>query len=134
MSEFRGNLTLTLVTMFFIVSTLFGLMHYWNEASGIQDINNGLDTKDASQIVTDSDSTGFSLITSIFSAGFFDFIANALSWLSPFAIVKAIIFIFTTDSPEIYTFVDLFILRPVGWIVFFIQFEWVAYYIRGKGF
>lgn len=136
MGNIRGNLTLALITMFFVVSTLFGLMHYWNVASGINDEVPGLENKDSDRILTndDQDKGLFSKITGIFTSGFIDYIANALSWLSPFALVKVIVLAFTEHTPEVYTFVDYFFLRPIGWIIFFIQFEWVAYYVRGKGF
>lgn len=134
MGNVRGNLTLALITMFFVVSTLFGLMHYWNVAAGIEDTVPGLEDKDTNNIITEEDSGLFSKITGIFTSGFVDYISNALSWASPFALVKLIVISFTSHTPEVYTFVDYFFLRPIGWIIFFIQFEWVAYYVRGKGF
>jgi len=133
MSNVQGNLTLSLITMFFLVSTLFGLMHYWNEAASVQDQADGLGVKDTSSIIDKNEDSGFfSGITGLFTSSVIDYIANALSWASPFFIVKGIIYIFTISTPEIYKFVDLFFLRPIGWIIFFIQFEWIAYYVRGK--
>jgi len=134
MGNIRGNLSLTLITMFFIASTLFGLMHYWNEAAGLSDKSNGLDQSDPEHIVNSGDSEGFDGIISIFSSGFFDWVLNALSWASPFALVKVLVLIITSDTPEIYAFLDYFLLRPVGWVSTFIFFEWTAYLIRGKGF
>jgi len=134
MGNIRGNLTLTLITMFFVASTLFGLMHYWNEAAGIQDAASGLNQSSQDHIVKSSDSAGFSGILSLFTSGFFDWIMGALSWTSPFAVVKVLVFVITIETPEIYTFLDYFLLRPIGWISTFIFFEWVAYLIRGKGF
>ena len=134
-TSFMDSLTVTLFTMFFMVSTIFGLMHYWNEAKGEADKMQGLDTKDASKLIDKTQDEGwFAALTNVFASGFIDYIANALSWLSPFALVKGLISVLTVGTPEIYTFVDYFFLRPIGWMVFFIQFEWTAYYIRGKGF
>lgn len=134
MGNIRGNLTLTLITMFFVVSTLFGLMHYWNEGKGLQDQVNGLDPNDKANVVDSSDSSGFDGILSIFTGGFLDWVLGAFSWISPFAIVKLIVIVITAETPEIYTFLDYFFLRPIGWVAAFIFFEWSAYLIRGKGF
>jgi len=132
MATFNNPLSSSIIIMFFFVSTMFGLMHYWNEASNIND-ELTLEEKNADQIIVPEDNSLFGSITGIFSSGFLDYMLNALSWLSPFALVKGTILIFTVESPEIYTFVDYFLLRPMGWIMFFIQFEWVAFLVRGKG-
>lgn len=133
MTTFNNPMSASIIALLFFVSTMFGLMHYWNEAENIQD-SISMPTEEAGNIVSNQDKGLFeSVITGIFTSGFFDFILNVISWLSPFGLVKLVIFAFTTNSPELYTFIDYFLLRPMGWVMFFVQFEWMAFLLRGKG-
>lgn len=82
------------VSMMFVFSTMWGLYYYWSIGAGT---------------ITDNP-----LSSEASFSGFINIILNIVSWLSPFALVKAFLLGFLPS--EMYTFLDLFILRPIGWI------------------
>lgn len=114
----RGNQAIMVGVLFFAVAWMYGLMYYWDNSTQAT----GLDDKDP----------GFSKDSG--GSGFLDFVFNTaleiFSWASPFALVKGLI-ILTTDS-NLYLFLNLFILRPVGWVASYMFIEWAVFTARGK--
>lgn len=129
-----SSLTRQAIMFIFVISTLYGLNYYWAMGNadsvsfqGLDDSNGaiGIDLSDALQ--SDSDIWGFvvDLILKLIGV-----VLEVVSWLSLFAVVKAIIYVLA--PPELYTALNLFILRPVGWVAALITTEWVINKVRGS--
>lgn len=88
------------VSMVFIFSTMYGLYYYYQVGASEKLAVEGLEESGAS------------------FGGFINIILDLVSWLSPFALVKYMVLIILPS--ELYLFVDLFFLRPIGWIGTFI--------------
>ena len=56
--------------------------------------------------------------------GIFDAILEFISWISPFALIKALLIVITPS--EIYEILNLLILRPVGWIAVLIESNYIV--------
>ena len=108
----KGNQAAILAILFFASAWIYGLMYYWDNSTQVT----GLDERDAE---TASSST-LEILT-----GAIEF----FSWTSPFMIVKGAIYMIS--PPPLYEFLNLFILRPLGWLCSYFFLEWVIFTIRG---
>lgn len=91
------------MTLIFVFSTIYTVAYYYNQGSG--------DTLGTDGLADDP-------VNPVSTAGsFVDWILEAASWISPFAIVKLILTEVMASTPELYTVLNLLVLRPVGWIV-----------------
>lgn len=111
LTPFLGS-TMTLVFMF---STMYTLAFFYYtdanqvfNAEGLSDEPNDPSTKASS-------SSGFFGTVISFTDG----VLELISWLSPMALIKSLFVAieFKTKAPFIYTLLNLFILRPVGWLM-----------------
>ena len=93
------------MTAIFIFSTIFTLAYYWNQGANTQLATPGL--SDNGKSITDSGS---------WLIDFLDSVLEILSWISPFALVKLLLVEVMSNTPELYTALNLLILRPVSWI------------------
>lgn len=108
----KGNQAMTLAVLFFGAAWVFGLMYYWDTSTQAA----GLDDKDADMS----------------QSGVLDILIGAiefLSWTSPFGIVKGLIYFMS--PPALYEFMNLFLLRPLGWVCSYFFAEWIIFTIRG---
>jgi hypothetical protein len=105
------------LTLLFIFSTLYTLAFYYYQGAS-QDIS----------LSTPADSTG-SLVSG------FDALFNAISWLSPFGFIKALLVSVMSGTPEFYQILDMLLLRPIGWFVFLVQANYLISLVPtvGKG-
>ena len=122
----KGNQLLFLMSMFFFFSAIYTMVFYYNQASDIQNNIKGLDTQEAQNVAT-TESSWISGITQ----GLIDDLLGAASFFSPFALVKLLFKVMLDSQPDLYTFLDLLLLRPIGWVGAFITTEWVIDKIRG---
>lgn len=113
------------VAFVFIISTIYGLVYYWNMGTSENVTIDGIGNNDGTVTVNlESDNTFSSLITNAL-----DSILEFVSWFSLFSIVKGVFYIILPDS--LYTPINLFLLRPTGWIASLITTEWVINKVRG---
>ncbi|WMW24343.1 hypothetical protein RE474_09600 [Methanolobus sediminis] len=120
-----SSLTRQAVLFVFIISTISGLSYYWNMGASNDLSIQGLEDSDGSLVV---DMEGDSAVSSLV-LGLVDIVLEFVSWMSLFSVVKAILY---TLLPEVlYKPLNLFLLRPVGWIAALITTEWVLNKIRG---
>jgi len=90
------------ITYAFIFSTIYGLYYYWAMGAQIQMGVSGMGDDP-------NNPSGLSVL------GLLNAVLEFISWLSPFALVKLIVGAIMT--PDLYLFMNMFVLRPVGWIV-----------------
>lgn len=121
----RGNFLNFLVTATFMFSTMYGLLYLYNigasaeiTAQELQEMDPDNPTKPATNWWT-----GILSVT-------FDQVFEIISIFNPFFIIKALLQYF---MPEIlYTMMNLFLLRPIGVIVTFMELDYILNMVRGK--
>lgn len=91
------------MTLIFIFSTLYTAMYYFNLGAAQQVGTPGLQDDPVNPVST--------------AGSFVDWILEAASWISPFGLVKLLLSEVMAQTPELYTILNLLVLRPVGWIV-----------------
>ncbi len=91
------------MTLVFVFSTLYTVAYYFNQGFGQSLTTSGL---------SDSPTSPGTFATSLI-----DTLLEAASWISPFGLVKLILTEVMASTPELYTILNLLVLRPVGWIV-----------------
>lgn len=92
------------VSMIFIFSTMYTLYYYYEMGT-----QQPLEFEGITEDVNDPLNSGF--------ASILDSVLEFVSWISPFALVKGLIIIlFQSNTPELYTAINLLLLRPIGWI------------------
>lgn len=102
LSPFLGSF----MTVIFIFSTIYSLAFYYYQGTGQTMTSTGLD--DDAKSLSSSGS---------WVASFIDSVLELASWLSPFALLKALLIELMSGTPEIYEVLNMLILRPVGWIM-----------------
>ena len=104
------------LVLLFTFSTIYTLGYYYNEGLGVGFDNSGLDETEDSGLT-------------------FDTLIGAISWLSPFGILKGLISYIMQDIPVFYDVLDKLVLRPSGWFAFFVFWNYVISLIPtvGKG-
>lgn len=113
------------IAFVFIISTIYGLIYYWNIGATSDISVTGIDDSDGYLSVDfESDASVTSLILNAV-----DIILEFVSWFSLFSVVKGVLYILLPSS--LYTPLNLFILRPTGWIAALITTEWVINKVRG---
>lgn len=120
----RGNQLLFLAKMFFMFSTLYTLAYFWaagsNEALKVQELS-----EQGAENIGVIEGSWVSLIVS----AAIDDVLNTIAYFSPFALV--ILFMKAMVPADLFTPINLLLLRPIGWIGAFITTEWVINKIRG---
>lgn len=91
------------MTIIFFFSTLYTAAYYFNQ---------GMSTQLSTSGINDNPPPIGSVALSVV-----DPILEASSLFAPFGLVKILIFEVMSSTPEIYTFINLLVLRPVSWIV-----------------
>lgn len=97
------------VTTIFIFSTMYGLYYYYSIGAAEATTINGLDKS------ADPQTVGF--------FGMIPGILNFLSLINPFGLI--ILFLKAEIPADLFQFLDLFILLPVGWIGTFFEVNWI---------
>ena len=91
------------MTLIFVFSTIYTAVYYFNQGFG-----EGVNTEGLSDEPPEIGTVAGNLI---------DFLLEAASWISPFGLVKLLLVEVMASTPELYTILNLLVLRPVGWIV-----------------
>lgn len=122
-SPFMGMM----IGLLFTFSTIYGLLFYYfqGDAQTVQLVGLNATANNASQAI--SDSGGF---LSGFVTGALDSVLSLVSWVSPFALIRGAIFAVTPT--DLFTVLDIFLLRPISWAVAIITGNWLISTIRGK--
>ena len=124
MAQFSSSLIIFMMGMFFVFSTAYTLVYYYNQESSIS-----LDAPlgDVEETANKAP-TGESIISSI-TSGFINDLLGFLAVINPFGLV---IWLFKLIVPqELYTFINLLLLRPIGWTGTMITSNYVLSKIRG---
>lgn len=93
----------TFMTLAFVFSTIYTAAYYFSLGSSQQLGTQGL---------SDTPNDPASLVGSLA-----DWVLEGASWISPFGLVKLLLTEIMASTPELYTAVNLLVLRPVGWVV-----------------
>ena len=120
----KGNQLIFLASMFFLFSVLYTMVFYYNQATSTQTNIQGLSDQDPTNTAP-AESSWISGITQ----SIIDGLLEVVSLFSPFILIKGLFFAIT--PPDIYEFLNLLLLRPIGWVGAFITTEWVIDKIRG---
>jgi hypothetical protein len=114
------------VSAVFVFSTMYALSYFWSLGSG-QPLFNVVGLIDKLPYIGH--------IVSILPFGsFFDLGLEVTSDLSPWLIVKGVVYsMFNPISPDAYTFINLFFLRPIGWVFSLFTVDWLVAKIPTEG-
>lgn len=121
---FKGNFLIFTISMLFMFSTAYTIVFYWNQANAVK-IQNGLSQVDET---TNEAPTDESIISSI-TSGFVDNVLGFLAVINPFGLI--ILLLKSIMPTDIFQFVDLLLLRPIGWAGTIITSNYVISRIRG---
>jgi len=121
----KGNFLIFTISMLFMFSTAYTIVFYWNQANESTQIENGLG---ALGETTNEATTDNSILSSI-TSGFVDSMLGFLSLINPFGLV--ILLLKAIMPGDIYQFIDLLLLRPLGWAGTIITSNYVISKIRG---
>lgn len=115
-----------MIGLLFTFSTLYGLMFffYQGEVQSISLVELGESGNEPTSISSDSGFIGS------FVSGSIDALLSMVSWVSPFALIRAAIL--SIAPTDLYQVLDIFILRPISWSVSIITANWIISTIRGK--
>jgi hypothetical protein len=112
----------TFITYIFMFSTMYTLLYFWFLGSGG---SMGVQALTTSDKTPDMLSTAFLLI---------DWILEFISWLSPFVLVKGIVwYILQPLDPNFYMLLDLLFLRPASWIMSLVIIEFALKHVPTVG-
>lgn len=115
------------ISMVFIFSTVYTMAFYFYGAAG-GEVGVSIPTGEIAEFDMDNlKASGFGVLV---GNRFIDWFAELLSWMSPFAIVKGLMFAILPDM--LYEPINLLFLRPIGWIGTWITTEWIINKIRGS--
>jgi len=106
-----GGFIATFITLAFVFSTMYTLAFYYYQGAST--------SYEANPMKADSDHDILDVLGII--GGILDFI----SWLSPFLLIKAFLVFSMQATPDLYQFLDMLILRPVGWIVVMLETNYI---------
>ena len=121
----RGNLLNFIVTGMFMFSTMYGLLYLYNLG-----INTTLSAQELSEMDPDNPARPESNWWCGILTGTFEQVFEAISIFNPFFIIKALLQSFMPDI--LYTITNLFLLRPIGVIVTFMEVDYIFNMLRGK--
>lgn len=121
---FQGNLMIFTIGMLFMFSTAYTIVFYYNQASSV-----ATDTLIESLDETENKASTDNSILSAITSGFVDSILGFLAIINPFGLV--IILLKTMTPTDLFTFLDLLILRPIGWAGTILTSNYVISKIRG---
>ena len=121
----RGNLLNFLATGMFMFSTMYGLLYFYNIGIGTEASAQELSEMDPDNPKRPESNWWSSILT-----GTFDQIFEIISVFNPFFIIKALLQSFLPDI--LYTMMNLFLLRPIGVIVTFMEVDYIFNMLRGK--
>ena len=132
----RGSNLQFFISMIFVFSFLYTMYFYYQSSSSsnleIKPIDDVEDTTKLTKTVSSSGNTITDFLSSIVtgvSSNVIDFMLELLSVLSPFILVKGMLYVITPI--DLYTFINLILLRPIGWIGTYITTDYVINKIRG---
>lgn len=115
-----------IIGLLFTFSTLYGLMFYYYQGESQQVTLTPLGNNPNSPTSLNSSN---SFIGS-FVSGTIDTLLSFVAWISPFAIIRAMILLITPT--DLFNVLDIFLLRPMSWAVAIITGNWIIAAIRGK--
>ena len=122
----QGSFIVFTMSMFFLFSTMYTIVYYYDKESEI-----ALDTPLGDVESTENKSPTEGSIISSITSGFIDDLLGFLAVINPFGLV---IWLIKLIAPEdIYTFINLILLRPLGWTGTMITSNFVISKIRGTG-
>lgn len=122
---FKGNFLIFTISMFFMFSTAYTILFYYNEATGTAQEITALG---AVEETTNIAGTQDSVISSI-TSGFLYWVLGILAIINPFGLLlTSLRFVMPSD---IFQFLDLLLLRPIGWAGNFITANYVISRVRG---
>lgn len=109
------------MALLFTFSTLWALVFYYYQGANTPLQVEGI-PQDANSIdEVNLDNSGvFGFVISVGSG-----VLEALSWLSPFALVKALLLFIMSETPEFYQIINLLLLRPIGWIMLLFEVNYI---------
>lgn len=110
LSPYIGSTTVLL----FIFSVIYTLAFYYYQGAG-----HTLGVQGLTSTVQGTNDLETGLFTVV------DAVLSIVSWLSPFALIKAMLLAIMLPMPEVYEVIDLLILRPMGWTVFLYQANYI---------
>ena len=115
-----------MIGLLFTFSTIYGLMYYFNqgESQQITLVQLGENGNNPSTL---NQSTGF---VGSFVSGSIDALLSFISWVSPFALIRGAILVMT--PVDLFQVLDIFLLRPMSWVVSILTANWIIAAIRGK--
>jgi hypothetical protein len=116
-----------MIGLLFTFSTIYGLMFYFFQGDAQTVQLQGLNDTANNASSSISDTGGF---LSSFIAGTFDSVLSFVAWVSPFALIRAAIFAVTPT--DLFTVLDIFLLRPMSWAVSIITGNMILSFIRGR--
>ena len=100
----------SIITLLFVFSTIYTLAFFYYQGAGQVITFDGL-----SEDAVSSDTVNF--------LGMLDGIINFISWISPFALVRGILFYLA--PADLYQVLDMLLLRPISWIVSIITVNFI---------
>jgi hypothetical protein len=114
------------ITLCFLFSTMYGL-------AALYFIGQGMQLGQSSEIDTflhDAPSSSNPHVSSIlfdFIVAITDFVLEIVSILSPIGQIKVFLVLtgINSGTPEIYTILNLFVLRPIGWAMFLLETNYI---------
>lgn len=121
---FKGNFLIFTISMFFLFSTAYTIIFYVNEANAQSQLD-GLAEVDE----TTNEAPAEQSILSALTSGFIDSLLSFLSLINPFGLI--ILLLKAVMPIDIYQFLDLILLRPIGWSGTIITSNYVISRIRG---
>lgn len=114
-----------MIGLLFIFSTAYGLMFYYYQGAQQSMSVNGLDSNVRNPNTLDT-SGGF---LSSFVSGAIDTLLNFISWISPFSLIRGLIY--AISPSDLFQVLDLFLLRPISWAVSIITANLIIAKVRG---
>ena len=106
---------------------MYTIVYYINEGDQQSMTITGLDDRDSTAPQEQHQSFWDSLLSSIT----LDRVLEWISVLSPFVLIKGLVYVITASTPELYTVINLLILRPAGWVGFLFTLDWGLNKLRG---
>ena len=101
------------MTVIFIFSTIYTVVYYFNQGLG-----QGVGTEGIGD-----EPPSLSIVST--TGSFIDALLEGASWISPFAAVKLLLSETMASTPQLYSIINLLVLRPVGWILFLFTINFI---------
>lgn len=115
-----------MIGLLFTFSTIYGLMFYFYQGE-TQVVQLTQLSDNPNNPTSLNQSTSF---IGSFVSGTIDSLLSFLAWVSPFALVRAIILVISPS--DMFQALDIFLLRPMSWSVSILTGNWIIAAVRGK--